>query len=119
LLVEDDAILRTALRNALSRLGYHVLEAVTGQEALEVWNQQHDAIRLLLTDMVMPGGMNGKELAEQILKQDPKMKVVYASGYSAEIAGKDFLLEEGVNYLAKPFEAHKLAETVRNRLDKD
>ena len=101
------------MRKALSQLGYHVLEAANGIEALEVWKQHRDEIHLLLTDMVMPGGMTGKDLGEQLLKENPKLKVIYASGYSAEVAGKDFPLEEGVNFLTKPFQAQKLAQTIR------
>jgi FixJ family two-component response regulator len=68
--------------------------------------------------MVMPGGMTGKDLAERLLKENPKLKVIYASGYSAEVAGKDFPLKEGVNFITKPFQASKLAQTVRSCLDK-
>ena len=117
LLVEDDVFLRASVRKTLSQLGYRVLEAVNGIEALEVWKQNRDEINLLLTDLVMPGGINGKELGERILKENPELKVIYASGYSAEIAGKDFPLEEGVNFLTKPFQAQKLAQTVRDKLD--
>jgi two-component system cell cycle sensor histidine kinase/response regulator CckA len=74
---------------------------------------------LLLTDLVMPDGMTGKDLAQRILQENPKMKVIYMSGYSAEVVGKDFPLKEGVNFLTKPFQALKLAQTVRNCLDKN
>jgi two-component SAPR family response regulator len=56
-------------------------------------------------------------LAERLLPENPKLKVIYVSGYSAEVAGKDFSLEEGVNFLAKPVQAFKLAQTVRQNLD--
>ncbi len=118
LLVEDEPALLASVRTALLRLGYRVLEATNSDEALAIWKQKRDGINLLLTDLVMPGQKTGKELAEQLLQQDPDLKVIYTSGYSAEIAGKDFPLEEGVNFLTKPFEAIKLAQTVRNRLDK-
>jgi FixJ family two-component response regulator len=68
--------------------------------------------------MVMPGGMTGKELGERLLKENPKLKVIYASGYSAEVVGKDFPSEEGVNFLTKSFQAQKLAKTIRSCLDK-
>ena len=106
-----------SVRKTLSQLGYRVLEAINGMEALEVWKQHRDEIHLLLTDLVMPGGMNGKDLGGRLLKENPQLKVIYASGYSAEVAGKDFPLEEGVNFLTKPFQAHKLAQTVRQKLD--
>jgi len=117
LLVEDELSLRTSTRKILAHLGYRVLEAANGAEALNLWQHHRLAIKLLLTDLVMPGGMTGRELAEQLLAQNPRLKVVYSSGYSAEIAGKDFALEEGVNFLPKPFESRKLAEIIRNRLD--
>jgi len=117
LLVEDDAALCASVRKILSQLGYCVLEAVNGIEALKIWAQYGKGIHLLLTDLVMPGGMTGMDLGERLLKENPKLKVIYNSGYSAEVAGKDFALEEGVNFLTKPFEAQKLAQTVRQSLD--
>jgi len=91
--------------------------AASGVKALEVWKEHRNEIRLLLTDMVMPDGMNGKELARRLLQETPGLKVIYTSGYSADIAGKDFPLEEGVNFLMKPFEVQKLAQTVRACLE--
>jgi two-component system cell cycle sensor histidine kinase/response regulator CckA len=67
LLVEDDAFLRAYVHKTLSQLGYRVLQAFNGVEALEVWKQHQNKIHLLLTDLVMPGGINGKELGERIL----------------------------------------------------
>ena len=118
LIVEDDAFSRASIRKALTRLGYRVLEAATGVEALDVWSGHRVEIRLLLTDLVMPGGINGIEVAGQLLELEPKLKIIYVSGYSAEVAGKDFPLEEGVNFLSKPFQTQKLAQTIRNCLDK-
>ncbi|HTX20817.1 MAG TPA: PAS domain S-box protein [Candidatus Aquilonibacter sp.] len=117
LLVEDDAFVRASLRAALSRLGYRVFDAVNAVDALEVWQQHGDEIRLLLTDLVMPGKITGRELAGMLLSHHPKLKVIYMSGYSAEIGEGNFPLEEGVNFLTKPFETSKLAETIRRRLD--
>ena len=119
LVVEDDPALRAVVQNALSRLGYRVIEAPTGITAVNVWRQNRTEISLLLTDMVMPDGMNGKELAEQLQRENPKLKVIYTSGYSADIAGEDFPLEDGVNFLAKPFLIQKLAQTIRECLDKN
>jgi two-component system, cell cycle sensor histidine kinase and response regulator CckA len=115
--VEDDPSLRLSIRTALTQLGYRILEAPTGVKALEVWNQNRDQIGLLLTDLVMPDGMNGKDLAHRLRQENPKLKVIYMSGYSAEVAGKDFPLEEGVNFLSKPFQITKLAQAIRARLD--
>jgi CheY-like chemotaxis protein len=118
LLAEDEEKLRVLVQKALSRLGYRVLEAPTGVKALEVWKAHRKEISLLLTDLMMPDGMTGKGLAQRLLQDNPKLKVVYMSGYSADVVGKDFPMEKGVNFLTKPFEAHKLAQTIRDSLDK-
>jgi PAS domain S-box-containing protein len=119
LVVEDDPALRGVIRSSLARLGYQIIEAASGVQALEAWHQKRGEIPLLLTDMLMPDGMNGKELAEKLLQKNPKLKVIYISGYSADLAGEDLVLIEGVNFLAKPFEIQKLAKTIRERLDND
>ena len=118
LLVEDEEPLRVLVQMALSRLGYRVLEAPTGVKALEVWKTHREEISLLLTDLMMPDGMSGIELAHRLRQKNPKLKVVYMSGYSADVVGKDLPLEVGVNFLTKPFQAHKLAKTIRDSLDK-
>ena len=117
LIVEDEGTLRASMRKALSQLGYRVLESVSGIEAQKVWEQHRNEIDLLVTDLVMPGGLDGKDLAKRFSSENPKLKVICTSGYSVEMASTDFPLEEGVNFLAKPFGAHKLAETVREKLD--
>jgi CheY-like chemotaxis protein len=117
LLVEDDASLRASMCKTLSQLGYHVLEASNSVVALEVWKPNRDRIHLLLTDLIMPGEMTGKDLGKRLLKENPRLKVIYTSGYSAKVADGTFPLEDGINYLAKPFMAEKLAQTVRQNLD--
>ncbi len=117
LVVEDEAPVRWIVKNILQRKGYHVLEAASGVEALAVWHQHHQDIILLLTDMVMPVGLSGQELAEKFKSQKPDLKVVYTSGYSAEIAGKDLTSMAGVSFLEKPFDPLRLVEAVRQCLD--
>jgi PAS domain S-box-containing protein len=117
LVVEDEPKLRLSVTNILSRLGYYVLEASDGANALEVWKKHRNGIHLLLTDMVMPGGMTGKDLGDQLLKENAGLKIIYVTGYSPEVAGKEFSLEEGVNFLTKPIQAVKLAQTIRKQLD--
>ena len=118
LLVEDETALRNSVNLTLTRLGYRVLEASTGINALELWQKKRDEISLLLTDLVMPDALNGKDLAQRLLQDNPKLKVIYMSGYSAEVIGRDFPLVENVNFLTKPFQTHKLAHIIRNSLDK-
>ncbi len=117
LFVEDEVSLRQLGLRILTRLGYHVLEASDGRSALLQWQAHRGKIRLLLTDMVMPGGMTGIELAQRLMQDAPDLKVVYMSGYSAEIAGKDLPLQEGMNFLSKPFNLVRLASVVRTTLD--
>jgi CheY-like chemotaxis protein len=118
LLVEDESALRKMASHALIRLGYRVLEADDGAAALAVWKKHHTKINLLVTDMVMPGGLNGIELAAQLLAQAPALKVIYTSGYSTHLATEDLRLEEGVNFLSKPYALNRLTHIIRNSLDK-
>jgi PAS domain S-box-containing protein len=117
LVVEDDPSLRTLIANLLTRLGYVVHEARTGPAALDVWRRHVGEINLLLTDMVMPGGMSGQDLAARLCAEKPSLKVLLVSGYSADLAGKRIPLREGVNFLTKPFQPRVLAEAVRSALD--
>ena len=117
LLVEDEESLRGLTRLVLQRQGYEVLEAASGVEALEVWEHHGDRIDLLLTDMIMPDGLTGRELAKQLQARKPELKVIYASGYSAELAGTTFRVREASTFLEKPYHPQKLTRLVRQRLD--
>ena len=116
LLVEDDDALRASVRKCLSQLGYHLLEAASGAAALKVWEQHRDQVHLLLTDLVMPDGVTGRQLGEQLQGEKPALKVIYVSGYSTEVFARDF--PSDAIFLAKPFPAQVLAQTVRDCLDK-
>ncbi len=117
LVVEDEAPVLWTTRNILEHYGYRVLEAGTGVEALAIWHQHQNEIALLLTDMVMPVGVSGQELAEQFQNQKPGLKLIYTSGYSVEAAAKSLELSDGINFLQKPYDADTLARTVRQCLD--
>jgi CheY-like chemotaxis protein len=117
LMVEDEPSLRAFVRMTLSRLGYRVFEAATGAGALEAWEQNQGEIALLLTDMMLPDGMSGKDLALKLREMKPSLKIIYTSGYSADLAGKDLPLDERENFLCKPFKAEKLAQMLRGQLD--
>lgn len=118
LLVEDEPAVRMLVHTVLDQAGYRVLEAGSGAEALKFWQEHRGEIRLLLTDYVMPDGMSGRQLAERLLGDEPQLRVIFTSGYSAEIAGAGFDLKEGVNFLSKPFELAKLVSAVRGSLDR-
>jgi PAS domain S-box-containing protein len=117
LVAEDEEPLRQMVVHILKIQGYTVLEAESGQHALAVWEQSNCKIDLLLTDMVMPGGVMGRELAEKLAAKFPGLKVIYTSGYSPGMAGKDASLLEGRNFLPKPYSIGKLTQFVRECLD--
>ena len=72
---------------------------------------------LLLTDLVMPGGVNGRELAERLRSRSPKLKVIYMSGYSADVLGKEFVVQPGLDFLQKPYDPDRLSAVIRDSLD--
>jgi len=117
LVVEDEPVLREMVIKILRNFGYQILEATHGREALTVWQNAPRKPKLLLTDMMMPEGMNGWELAECLRADAPGLKVVYTSGYSPELFSGSLPACERANFLPKPFHPHALAKTVRQRLD--
>ncbi|MDE3067614.1 MAG: PAS domain S-box protein [Verrucomicrobiota bacterium] len=117
LVVEDEEAVRELVTSVLTNYGYKVFTARNGVEAVEVWRRYHDRIALLLTDLIMPDHMNGRELAEKLRAERPDLKVVFTSGYSADIVGKDFKLDPELNFLQKPYRPATLALTVRRCLD--
>jgi two-component system, cell cycle sensor histidine kinase and response regulator CckA len=117
LIVEDEAAVRSLVCSVLQRLGYGVIEAHSGVEALQLWREQRGAIDLLLTDIVMPGGINGRELAEWLLTDEPDLRVIYTSGYAADAVSGDFQFIDGKNFLQKPYPPGRLAEVIRRTLD--
>jgi PAS domain S-box-containing protein len=118
LLVEDDESVRRAVRGELQRLGYNVLEAGNADQALSAWGQHHASIDLLYTDMIMPGGMTGLDLAERLRASKPKLKILLSSGYSLELSAVGALSEKRISYLAKPCDTALLAQSIRQCLDK-
>lgn len=112
LLVEDDELVRTFVSNQLSSLGYRVRIAGNGSEALAVLRVQDD-IDLLLTDIIMPGGINGRELADQARAIHPSLKVLFTSGYNENIIDHHGRLAPDVELLSKPYTRQELATKVR------
>ncbi len=115
-LVEDDDSVRALLRRLLERQGYRV-HCFPGGEPLLAWlDTPHEPIQLLLTDVIMPG-MNGKMIAERVQSRYPDVRVLYASGYTANVIVQHGVLKPGVEFLSKPFTLATLAQTVRTLLD--
>jgi PAS domain S-box-containing protein len=119
LLVEDDYGVRMITRRVLESHGYKICEATAAGEALDLWRSRAEEIALLLTDIVLPQGVTGRDLAEQLRAQRPALKVVFMSGYSADVIGKDtdFFRRTRSSVLQKPISSRALLETVRRCLD--
>jgi two-component system, cell cycle sensor histidine kinase and response regulator CckA len=115
LVVEDESALIELVRRALEQEEYRVLEAADGLSALQVWNDNHGEIDLLLTDIRMPHGMSGIDLAGNLRALKPTLKVVYSSGYSPEALDAQSMHE--AVFLAKPYSIAKLLQTVRTMLE--
>jgi CheY-like chemotaxis protein len=117
LVVEDKDAVRAIIRAVLARFGYKVVMAADGLEALARWEDQKDEIQLLFTDVVMPGGLTGKDLAERLRAVRPRLKVIFCSGYDADILAPDVFKTPGTRFLAKPFDVGNLAQVVRELLN--
>jgi CheY-like chemotaxis protein len=116
LLVEDDASVRRMVSRSLRKLGYEVLEAANGQEALNIWQDHAGHIDLLFSDMIMPEGLTGLDLADRMRRENPGLKVIISSGYNAEMATHRSATG-GITYLPKPYHPQSLFQTVRDCLD--
>lgn len=116
LLVEDEPSLRELVQEILQKKGYRVLEAANGLQALDVWDQHKNRIDLLLTDMMMPEGLSGRDLADRLLGERPNLKVIYTSGYSLDAVSNGFSFSEGA-FLQKPYQPETLAQIVRDCLN--
>ena len=117
LVVEDEPALRELIQEILEKKGYRVLEAATGVQALKLWDQHKDDIDLLLTDMMMPEGVSGRELAERVLQDRADVKVIYSSGYSLDVVDQETFIKDGANFLQKPYDSDTIARMVRDCLN--
>jgi PAS domain S-box-containing protein len=115
LIVEDNEEVRGHVESMLSGLGYEVVSAASGREALGLLDQAGE-IDLLFTDVVMPGGMNGREVADAARRARPNLRVLFTSGYAEGALQNDGRLAKGVLLLAKPYRKRDLAEKVREAL---
>jgi len=101
------------MRDVLEASGYRIVEAADGPEALDIWKGGGSQIELLITDIIMPGGLNGWELADKLRAQQPGLKVILMSGYNADSAHRP---SSRSMILQKPFTLEHLTETVQNCL---
>ena len=115
LVVEDQEAVRELTKTVLEAHGYCVLEATNGVEALAVVERHPDEIHLLLTDVILPG-MNGMDLSRRLRALRPKLKVLFTSGYPAEVIARRGVVERDVAYLPKPVSPDTLVAKVRDVL---
>ena len=115
LVVEDEAIIRSNVRECLQQLGYQVLEAENGQSALKLCDENGSRIDLVLTDLVMPG-MGGHELASELAQRHPEVKMLFMSGYTEDSAARRDILLKGNAFLQKPFSVGDLSTAVQQTL---
>ncbi|MGH9221523.1 MAG: hybrid sensor histidine kinase/response regulator [Vicinamibacterales bacterium] len=117
LVVEDEPAVRLLTRTILERGGYRVIEAASGTDGLRAWEQSGRRVDLLLTDVVMPDGMSGWELAERLQSACADLSVVLTSGYSTDLAGRELSLKQRQSFLQKPAKPKAILEAVRRALD--
>jgi len=117
LLAEDDKTVRNLTKTILENFGYTVIAAVDGEDAIQKFVEHRDVVELLILDIIMPK-RNGKEVAEEIQKIQPGIKILYTSGYTADIVHKKGILEESVNFISKPISPMDFLSKVREVLDK-
>ena len=119
LLVEDELSIRRVVAKCLLRWGYSVLEAEDGKGAIELWRSNRERIGLVLTDMMMPGGMNGLDLAMVMRRDMPAIKIIITSGYALDLAKENSPVGESVRFLQKPYVIDVLAKSIREYLDEN
>jgi two-component system cell cycle sensor histidine kinase/response regulator CckA len=119
LVVEDEDTLREFVGQSLSVLGYRVLTAANGVDALKIWSEHREEIDLLMTDMVMPESISGRQLAHTLIIEKPDLKVIFTSGYSADLLGEDFEQSNDCGFLAKPYLPDRLASTIATCLQRE
>ena len=118
LIAEDEEMVRTFMQKIFKRAGYKVIAAIDGEDAVAKFRGNQESISLVLSDVIMPG-KNGVEILEEVRKMKPDTKVLFISGYTANVIHEKGVFEEGIDYIAKPFEKDKLLQKVREVLDKD
>lgn len=118
LVVEDEIPVREFVTRMLLDRGYEVLTAATGTEALDVWRRNRDRIDLVFTDMIMPEGISGADLARQLRQEQHDLKILYTSGYSTDFVSRKVDLLPGTNFLQKPYAPQQLIRAVRENLDR-
>ena len=119
LFVEDEPRIREMATMYLERDGYRVIEANDGAQAVMLWEKHEAEIDLVLTDLMIPGGLNGHQLVERLQADRPELQAIFVSGYSSDLFGKETLLEETIHFLQKPYRLKNLSEMVQGCLGRE
>ena len=117
LVAEDDDIIRSLTRSVLKEFGYTVIEAKDGEDAVRLYQENRERIGLLLFDVIMPR-KNGKAAFDEIRKTGSDVRVLFISGYSADMISSEGILEKGLSFISKPVSPKELLQKVREVLDK-
>lgn len=116
LIVDDDERGRELTSMCLQSFGFETIEFRSGSEVIERWNEICDHVALMLTDVVMPGGVSGIELGEWVRIRAPHVGVVFCSGFTRHPFSGNFRLKEGENFISKPFSMETLVAVIRRNL---
>ena len=115
LLVEDNSSARKVMKLMLEELGYQIIEAVDGEDALQKFHANRDRIQLVILDVILPQG-SSKPIYDKMLVMRSDIKAIFISGYTEDILKKTGMIEEGLHFLAKPFLPAELASKVKEVL---
>jgi two-component system cell cycle sensor histidine kinase/response regulator CckA len=118
LVAEDDAPVRALMKEVLTQYGYMVIEACNGEDAIIQFKKNREKVQLLILDFILPK-INGKEVYDEIRKLDPKIKAVFASGYTADFLQQKGIAGENINFVSKPILPADLLNKMRETLDKE
>lgn len=119
LFVEDEASIREMTTMYLEAAGYRVVEASDSATAVMLWEKYDGEIGLVLTDLMMPGGLNGHQLVERLKADRPDLKAIFVSGYSSDLLSEETILDQTISFLEKPYRLKNLSDMVRDRLSRD
>ena len=118
LLVEDEPAILKMGKEMIERLGYTVLTAESPNSALKIAGEHEGTIHLLITDVVMPE-MNGRDLSSRLIQIHPELNTLYMSGYTANVIAHHGVLDEGVQFIQKPFPMEDMAIKIREALEQE
>jgi CheY-like chemotaxis protein len=117
LIVEDEEMVRTFTKKILEKVGYKVIEAADGEDAMEKFRQNREDISLILSDVIMPK-KSGREILEEVRKEKSGVKVIFISGYTANVMKEKGIFEDNSDFITKPFMKAELLRKVREVLDR-